>query len=286
MNWTNVLIDAGFSIPIDKDEVSIVCPLHDDRISSLSINTDKGVWICFAGCGQGTLKSFLSKYWHTSLLEVEKYLGDKDIELDLNFFDTFELEEREEFVTFPEEFQAYAYPKWAFDRGFSEDTLAEWGCGTNRYDDLIIPIYTKTQELKGWVSRRVNAIPKYLYSKGFKKSKYLFGLNHLKHSPFVCVTEGSLDTIWLNQNGFSSIAILGSILSKTQEELLSKLHVEELVICLDNDDAGQKGKERLMACMTQNFVVSYTKLPKGVKDVQDVKNKKELEAIIQNRDIW
>ena len=59
-----------------------------------------------------------------------------------------------------------------------------------------------------------------------------------------------------------------------------------MVICLDNDEAGQKGKERLMTCMTQNFVISYTKLPKGVKDVQDVKTKKELEAIIQNRDIW
>ena len=286
MNWTNILIDAGLPIPIDKSEVSIVCPLHDDRVSSLSINTDKGVWICFAGCGQGPLKFFLSKYWHMSLLAVETYLGAKDVELDINFFDTFELEEAEEFVTFPEDFQGYTYPKWAFNRGFSQQTLEEWGCGTNRYDDLIIPIYTQIQELKGWVSRRANAVPKYLYSKGFKKSKHLFGINHLKRSPFVCVTEGSLDTMWLTQNGFPSIAILGAILSKTQEELLSKLPVEELVICLDNDDAGQKGKERLMACMTQNFVVSYTKLPKGVKDVQDVKTKKELEAIIQNRDIW
>ena len=196
------------------------------------------------------------------------------------------MEESEEFVTFPEDFQGYTYPKWAFNRGFSQQTLEEWGCGTNRYDDLIIPIYTQTQELKGWVSRRANAVPKYLYSKGFKKSKYLFGINHLKRSPFVCVTEGSLDTMWLTQNGFPSIAILGAILSKTQEELLSKLPVEELVICLDNDDAGQKGKERLMACMTQNFVVSYTKLPKGVKDVQDVKTKQELKTLIQNRDIW
>ena len=102
----------------------------------------------------------------------------------------------------------------------------------------------------------------------------------------MCVTEGSLDTMWLHQNGFPSVAILGATLSKTQEELLSKLPVEELVICLDNDEAGQKGKERLMTCMSQNFVVSYIKLPKGVKDVQDVKTKKELEAIIQHRDIW
>ena len=65
-----------------------------------------------------------------------------------------------------------------------------------------------------------------------------------------------------------------------------ELSSEELALCLDNDEAGQKGKERLMTCMSQNFVVSYTKLPKGVKDIQDVKNKKELEAIITKRDIW
>ena len=286
MNWTNILIDAGLPIPIEKSEVSIVCPLHDDRVSSLSINTDKGLWICFAGCGQGSLKYFLSKYWHISLVDVEQYLGDKDVELDLNFFDSFELEDDQEFITYPEDFQAYDYPKWALSRGFSQGELEKWGCGTNRFNDLIIPIYTPTQELKGWVSRRPNAVPKYLYSKGFKKSKYLFGINHIQRCPFVCVTEGSLDTMWLHQNGFPSVAILGAILSKTQEELLSKLPVEELVICLDNDEAGQKGKERLMTCMSQNFVVSYIKLPKGVKDVQDVKTKKELEAIIQHRDIW
>ena len=286
MNWTNILLEAGLNIPIDTAEVSLVCPLHDDRVSSLSINTDKGVWICFAGCGEGSLQFFLSKYWHISLLEVEKYVGDKEVELDLNFFDDFELEEAAEFVTSPEDFQAYEYPKWIFDRGFSKATLEEWGCGTNRYNDLIIPIFTKEEELKGWISRRLNAVPKYLYSKGLRKSKYLFGINHLNRSSFVCVTEGSLDTLWLHQNGFPSIAILGAILSKTQEELLAKLPVEELVICLDNDDAGQKGKERLMACMTQNFVVSYIKLPKGVKDVQDVRNARELEEILQNRDIW
>ena len=219
-------------------------------------------------------------------MEVEQYLGDKDVELDLNFFDNFELEDEQEFITYPEDFQAYTYPRWAFDRGFSKEVLEEWGCGTNRYNDLIIPIYTQTQELKGWVSRRANATPKYLYSKGFKKSKHLFGINHIQPNSFVCVTEGSLDTIWLTQNGFPSIAILGAILSKTQEELLAKLPVEELVICLDNDEAGKKGKERLMTCMTQNFVLSYIKLPKGVKDVQDVRNGRELEAIIQNRDIW
>ena len=100
MNWTNILLDAGLNIPIENHEVSIVCPLHEDRVSSLSINTEKGVWICFAGCGQGSLKYFLSKYWGLPLLDVEKFLTDKDVELDLNF-DGLEVEEEEEQATGP-----------------------------------------------------------------------------------------------------------------------------------------------------------------------------------------
>ena len=285
MNWTNVLLDAGLNIPIENPEVSIVCPLHEDRVSSLSINTEKGVWICFAGCGQGSLKYFLSKYWGLPLLDVEKFLTDKDVELDLNF-DGLEVEEEEESVVSPQEFQEYIYPPWALDRGFTPHTLEQWGCGTNKFNDLLIPIYSQDQYLKGWVSRRPNAVPKYLYSKGFKKSRYLFGANHVTKTPFVCVTEGTLDTIWLQQNGFPSVAILGAISSRTQEKLLSKLPVEELVLCLDNDEAGKKGKDRLMACMTKNFMVSYVKLPKEYKDVQDVREPKVLEKLIKNRDIW
>ena len=40
MNWTNILLEAGINIPIEKAEVSLVCPLHDDKVSSLSINMD------------------------------------------------------------------------------------------------------------------------------------------------------------------------------------------------------------------------------------------------------
>jgi DNA primase len=285
MNWTNILLECGLQIPVDRAEISMVCPLHGDRVSSLSINTDKGVWICFAGCGQGSLKSFLGKYLNLSALEVDKYLSDKEVSLDLNFFDEFSLDDDVIEIGLPEDFIINEYPEWIFDRGFTKQTLSEWQCGINKYNDLIIPIYDLAS-LKGWVARRLNAVPKYMYSKGFKKSKHLFGIEHITRSPFICVTEGSLDTVWLQQNGYPSVAILGAIVSKAQEELLAKLPAEELVICLDNDSAGQQGKERLMGCMTQNFVVSYINLPKEYKDIQDVRDRRILQEIIENRDIW
>jgi len=62
IDWIQALLNLGVDVPVGVDEVSILCPFHDDTSESCSINLDKGVWICFAGCGQGSLKSFrLSK---------------------------------------------------------------------------------------------------------------------------------------------------------------------------------------------------------------------------------
>ena len=38
------------------------CPFHQDRMPSLSIDTAKGVWKCFSGCGQGGLIDFEQKF--------------------------------------------------------------------------------------------------------------------------------------------------------------------------------------------------------------------------------
>lgn len=37
------------------------CPLHDDKKRSARINFDKGVWVCFATCGGGKLKTLLDR---------------------------------------------------------------------------------------------------------------------------------------------------------------------------------------------------------------------------------
>ena len=38
------------------------CAFHDDKTASLSINTEKGVWKCHAGCGDGGMIDFEMKY--------------------------------------------------------------------------------------------------------------------------------------------------------------------------------------------------------------------------------
>jgi len=286
VDWVNTLLEMGMDIPIDKAQIIIQCPFHDDKHNSCSINTDEGKWICFRGCGQGNLRTFVQRVLGLDQKAVDKYLEDKELFLDINMFDAVApptngyLPE----VAFP--FITGRVPWWVFDRGFTKKTLKQWECGTDNDKNLIIPVKDKDSKLVGWITRQYNRDPKYLYSKGLKKSWVLFGEHLIQKSPFICITEGSLDTMWLNQCGYSSVSILGSMLSSRQQEALIKLPTDELVLCLDNDEAGRLGTDRAMACISKSFVVSYVKLPKGFKDVQDIRDKNVLEEVIKNRTFW
>ena len=283
VDWADTLAEIGVSVPPGKDEVSIYCPFHEDSVTSCSINMSKGVWICFAGCGQGSLYSFLMKYYNISYEEAQNRVQQNEASFNINMFDEFVEETLElQEVSFP--FQTGYVPDWIFDRGFTKDILRKWECTIDMFRSLIIPVFTKDETLVGWISRRLHMTPKYLYSKGLKKSKVLFGQQHIMESiPFVCITEGSLDTMWLDQHGFPSVALLGATISKRQVELATTLPTQELVLCLDNDEAGRIGLNKAMACLSPNFMVSYIKLPKEYKDVQDVKDSELLKSIIKER---
>ena len=282
-NWVQLFLDTDFSIPIAQDQFSILCPFHEDAVSSCSINTAKGVWICFAGCGQGSLYGFFMKYLHLSYEEVQERIRQEEASFNINVFDEF-LDQVEEMPELQFPFQTGYVPYWIFDRGFTKLTLKKWGGAIDNFGSLVLPIRTLEGLLVGWLSRRQNATPKYLYSKGLKKSKLLFGQELITEPrDFICITEGSLDTMWLDQHGFPSVALLGATLSNRQQELTLKIPTEELVLCLDNDEAGMIGLHKAMSCLSKNFMVSYIKIPKELKDVQDIRDSEVLVSIINQR---
>ena len=76
LDWSSVLLEAGISVPAGEEQFNILCPFHYDQHTSCSINTSKGVWICFRGCGQGGLKSFLRRYLSLSSKQVDSYMDE------------------------------------------------------------------------------------------------------------------------------------------------------------------------------------------------------------------
>jgi DNA primase len=286
MDWTQILLEAGFDIPLENSQFLIKCPFHGDTHASCSINVDKGMWICFRGCGQGSLRSFIQRFFGFDDPALSKYLDEREFSFDLNMFDEELPLEVGDLLEVESPFKHGYVPEWIFDRGFTKKALKRWNCGIDSNNNLIIPIKDRESRLVGWVTRQYNREPKYLYSKGLKKSRVLFGEFNIEPCSFVCITEGTLDTMWLDQHGYNSVAILGANMSFSQQEAVLKLPTDELVLCLDNDDAGRIGTDRIMSCIAKRFVVSYVQLPNGYKDVQDIRDETVLDEIIAERTFW
>ena len=92
--------------------------------------------------------------------------------------------------------------------------------------------------------------------------------------------------MWLEQCGYTSVALLGANMSRQQEELLLSLPTKEIVLCLDNDQAGRDATEKSLTRLSTKCIVSSIKIPQEYKDVQDIRNKNELDRVIETRILW
>lgn len=111
--------------------------------------------------------------------------------------------------------------------------------------------------------------PKYLNTSDtivFNKSQNLFSLNNAKNSGTrrLILCEGYMDVIAVNQAGFSeAVATLGTSLT-TEQAMLMKRYCDEVIICYDADEAGQKATQRAIGILRNvGLVVRVLNIPDG-----------------------
>jgi len=92
--------------------------------------------------------------------------------------------------------------------------------------------------------------------------------------------------MWLDQMGYNAVALLGASISGTQAKLLKDLSIGEIVLCLDNDEAGRIGTKHCLTKLSPTCKISYIELPEGNKDIQEISDKKLVDQIISNRNYW
>lgn len=144
---------------------------------------------------------------------------------------------------------APSVPKWLLDQGITKETAKAWQV---RYDKqwlrVLFPILSPEGELVGTAGRAIDlmASPKYLFSTGFRKARYLYGENKIdpvKGDLFV--VEGFVGALSVWQAGYNVVALMGAYPSRVQVQKIVELVPKEarVVLWLDGDEAGKLGIE-------------------------------------------
>jgi DNA primase len=75
----------------------------------------------------------------------------------------------------------------------------------------------------------------------------------------------------------NSVAIFGSSLSDSQQFLLERLGVMSLSVCLDNDEAGKKGRDQILRDCRSMYNLSFPEFSKNDIAELSAKEIKEIE---------
>jgi len=172
-------------------------------------------------------------------------------------------------------------------KGYTKEELLAAGLVVNGrngrlYDKfrnrLMLPVIDTRGDVVGFGSRVIdNSEPKYMNTTEtitYSKRRILYGLNLAKKTkrPNIILCEGNLDVVTLHQAGFdNAVASMGTALTVEQTRLLSRF-TKELVLCYDNDNAGQLATQRALELLNNSeFSVKVLKLPNRMVDGKPTK---------------
>ena len=315
-----------------------LCPFHNEKTGSFSVNTGKQIYYCF-GCHKGGgVINFIMEVENLSFPEAVEFLArragmevpqrdsrDDNAErerkrlLQLNketarwYYDVLLSDEGKAVRDYLDKrriskkvavnFGMGAAPN-AWDRllqemtrrGYSKQELLAAGLivankNGGFYDKfrnrLMLPVIDHRGDVVGFGSRVIdNSEPKYMNTTEtpvYHKRQVLYGLHLAKKTkrPNIILCEGNLDVVTLHQAGFdNAVASMGTALTLEQTRLLSRF-THELVLCYDNDNAGQQATERALQLLNNSeFTVKVLKLPNRMVDGQP--KKQDADDFIKN----
>ncbi len=153
------------------------------------------------------------------------------------------------------------------------------GCLYDKFRNrLILPVVDVRGDVVGFGSRVIDkSEPKYMNTSEtlvYSKRRVLYGLNLAKKTkrPNIILCEGNLDVVTLHQAGFdNAVASMGTALTVEQTRLLSR-YTKELILCYDNDNAGQLATQRALEILKNSeFTVRVLQLPRRLVDGSYIK---------------
>jgi DNA primase len=173
------------------------------------------------------------------------------------------------------------------DRGISAETAEQFGVGFfsgkgSMSGRVVIPIHNERGELVAYSGRAIDGSePKYKLPAGFHKSLELYNLHRAvedNEPRVVVVVEGFFDCLKVYEAGYPSVALMGSTLSKQQEEQLVR-NFRAAMVMMDGDAAGKTAAGEIVGRLAGRMFVRVIELAEGKQP--DSMTKEELKGVLR-----
>ena len=170
--------------------------------------------------------------------------------------------------------------KFFLEQGFGAGTLKFFNVGDcsigNFNGRAVVPIFGENdQDIVGLSGRSFSdSKQKWKHSKGFTKSRYLYNQKAAFHigakKNVLFIVEGPKDVWRMWEAGYkNTVALFGINISDSQQVLLEKSGIMNIHIFLDNDEAGERGYEKIRKALKRSFNVHKVHNPNTGKDPSD-----------------
>lgn len=269
----------------DPGEVLIQCPFHSDSDPSCSVNTDSGVFYCFACKEAGNFTKLIARLDGVSydvakrrmmesepedevMEEVFRALDDDDVEKEapVRYYS------KKKFHGFFPPVQNTPGEAYLKNRKIGDETIKlfdlRWGSEGIMKDRVILPIYTSDGSLLSYAGRAIDPDKKPKTRKARSGLRTLYGMYELLRTsydrfPFIVVTEGEFDAMYLQQHGLKAVSTMGTAGITEQQLLQLYLHTDCVVWSYDGDDAGRSAQKKAVEKSKRFLRTESVELPDG-----------------------
>lgn len=248
-----------------ENQLYACCPFHKEKTASFTVNTETGEWYCHAGCGGGSEKEFIAKYFDVSI-DVAKYAVAYYDQHGVMPFPTDEQVNKwhQSLCNMPREIEAMSVYGW------TKETIDKLSIGFSD-DRIMIPIKSRTGF---WVNaRRYLPVHRRNSTSHNAKCMNIRKLGQKRYYPYeafdedlIFVVEGEKDCIAARSQGLNAVTSTGGSAIPTNEILLFKN--KDVVLMLDTDSVGKRNVKNYLSLL-KGVARSIKIIELPVKDFAD-----------------
>lgn len=215
------------------------CPIHKgDNKNAFHVDTHKNVFYCFTQCASGgNVIDFVMKMENLPFYKAALWLHN-------NFIDNT--------ISLQKDMPDNKVMQYLQARNLNQQLIQYFNIQYPPQrpfkDRISIPIHDGHGNYVSSCGRAIDnkTTPKYVFLKGFQKSKYLYNIHRVANSggDKCIIVEGFFDVFFLTKLGYRAIALMGCNIYPEQIRMLQEIDYK-YILMLDGDAAGRKGMIKL-----------------------------------------